>query len=75
MTEAEKMAAILETVGDCPEASETCENAAALIRSQEAKIKRMAEALRDAYMAHDLGGRIWVSSRHADALRDAGVSE
>jgi len=50
-------------------------DAAALIREQDAKIKRMAEALVFAitYMPNNHYRRM--QERHADALRDAGVSE
>ena len=47
--------------------------AAALIREQEAKIKRMAEALRDFEDAAYGRGTEDLRERHADALRDAGV--
>jgi len=71
MTEAEKMAKRLENTfyGGLPA------EAAALIREQDAKIKRMAEALRDAVPILGEGETEWFSRTHADALRDAGVGE
>jgi len=60
---------------------ENAAQAAALIREQEQKIKRMAEALRDAeaYIRglDSVNGPCLadMKERHADALRDAGVSE
>ena len=65
MTEAEKIAQRLDKL---PFESE----AAALIRSQEAKIKRMAEALRDVNK-NSWHGRSILRTGHADALRDAGI--
>ena len=50
-----------------------CQDAAALIRSQEAKIKRMAEALKYSYMMNAPSVQDWIKGDHADALRDAGV--
>jgi hypothetical protein len=69
MTEAEKIAK--ETV-------DTLRWQSAKIAEQEAKIKRMAEALADfhgALSAFDKDTAQIFSERHADALRDAGVSE
>jgi len=68
MNEAEKMAQELE---DGPWYASPRE-AAALIREQEAKIKRMAEAL-DYLYVNSLHARQIIQERFADALRDAGV--
>ena len=71
MTEAEKLAQRLDKL---PFESE----AAALIRSQEAKINRLIGSVQDAmsYMqVSDPRAYEILSERHADALRDAGVSE
>jgi len=51
------------------------EEAAALIREQDAKIKRMAEALRDFEDAAYGRGTEDLRERHAAALRDAGVGK
>ena len=75
MTEAEKMA---KTLGECSLCldgewrDEIADETAALIRSQEAKIKRMAEALRDYHEGWDK--RDILAERHAEALRDAGIA-
>jgi hypothetical protein len=76
MSEAEKMAQRLE--GICEPStydSQVADLAAALIREQDAKIKRMAAALKEYHEAYEAGG--WavedINERHADALRDAGV--
>jgi hypothetical protein len=79
MTEAEKLAQRLRDAM-CDEGvdGQLHEDAAALIREQEAKIKRMAEALRDAeaYIRglDSVNGPCLadMKERHADALRDAG---
>ena len=72
MTEAEKMAQRLEERAQNEDIRE-CAEAAALIREQEAKIKRMAEALRDFDHAAYGRGTEDLRERHAEALRDAGV--
>ena len=80
MTEAEKMAKLLEDATLCIDGEwrdEIAVDSAALIREQEAKIKRLSEALKAADTI------IWCNSppreaarwstSHAEALRDAGV--
>ena len=89
MTPAERLAQRLEgdayslpstwKVGDSPEWDHvnSCTEAAALIREQDAKIKRMAEALRvcDLALSKVSDGSTSNEFRrvYADALRDAGV--
>ena len=77
MTETEKIAQRLDYV-----ASKTTSEAAALIRSQEAKIARMDAMIERMSVAIETAFK-WLPEvdkkefcqRHADALRDAGVIE
>ena len=77
MNEAEK--ALCEALDEpmCPCGERTApvemEQAAALIREQDAKIKRLSMALRDFDHAAYGRGTEDLRERHADALRDAGV--
>jgi hypothetical protein len=77
MNEAEK--ALCEALDEpmCPCGERTApvemEQAAALIREQDAKIKRMSEALRNIWSNDYISYRHNLKINHAEALRDAGV--
>ena len=67
MTEAEKLAQHLESYAEV--------HNAAFVREQEAKIKRMSEALRNIWSNDYISYRHNLKINHADALRDAGVTK
>jgi hypothetical protein len=74
MNEAEKMAQrFRDAMCDEGVDGQLHEDAAALIREQEAKIKRLSEALRDVWSNDYISYRHNLKINHAEALRDAGV--
>lgn len=85
MTEAEKLADKLNEAhakGHVASAGILSVRAASLLRELDAQNKRMAEALRDCPTGYDDDGNRYDHggfysewrSRHADALRDAGIA-